>query len=88
MPSKQESARVNQYCHQPIGSMRAKIKQSKRNFYLFEDGKEIYAVSERDLSRINRTRYALVGVYNKNVELKELREDILWYIKNIMEART
>lgn len=87
MENMKRCAKLDKFLCEPVSKMRDRMRQSKRNYYVIENGTEIVAVPERNFETMDKGSHELLGAYNYDITCEELRGDIIWYIENVMEAR-
>ena len=83
----EQSRKVAKYLTQKLGIMAAQMRRAKSNFWWFCDGSKIFMVNEMKGVTINADKHDLIGVYNNETDTNDLRDDLLWYIENILEAK-
>ena len=87
MATQYDIDRVNSKLERQLGKLCAQMRKSQSDYYWLSDGNTIMMKNQSRLNGTDLTQYDLVGIYNSDIEPSDLRDDLLWYIDNKMEAQ-
>ena len=85
MATNEERNFVNSKLRQQLGVLRARMRARPGQYCWYNDNGVIDMKNNNMFSEADAQRFDVVGVYTGDIDSNVLRDDLLWYIENVME---